>query len=89
MSTALKQIFEQVHQLSHAEQRLLIAYIAQSLSEEESEPLPTGAITSSGFSPKPFIAKGDKSLDPTALFGIWASRPKNLQEIRQNAWERN
>ena len=89
MSTALKQIFEQVHKLSRAEQLLLISSIAQLLSEEESGQLPDDAIVQSVLFPKPFITKGDKSIDPKGLFGIWASSPRNLQAIRQKAWERN
>ena len=89
MSTALKQIFEQVHKLSRAEQLLLISSIAQLLSEKEAEQMPDDAIVQSVLFRKPFITKGDKSIDPTGLFGIWASSPRNLQEIRQKAWERN
>lgn len=89
MSTELKQIFEQVHKLSRAEQLLLLSSIAQLLSEGESERLPDDAVMQSVLLPKPFITKGDKTIDPTGLFGIWASSPRNLQEIRQKAWERN
>jgi len=86
MSTELKHIFEQVHKLSRAEQLLLISSIAQLLSEEESGQLPDDAVVQSV---KPFITKGDKSIDPTGLFGIWAKSPRNLQEIRQKGWGRN
>jgi len=89
MSTELKQIFEQIHKLSRAEQLLLISSIAQLLSEEESQQLSDDAIVQSVLFPKPFISKGDKSIDPTGLFGIWASSPRSLQDIRQKAWERN
>ena len=34
------------------------------------------------------ITKGDKAIDPTALFGIWANEPKNLDDIRKAAWQR-
>lgn len=84
MSTALQQIFEQVHRLSRAEQLLLISSIAQLLSEEHGQ-LQDNAILLS----QSIITKGDKSIDPTSLFGIWEKNPRNLQEIRQNAWERN
>jgi hypothetical protein len=35
------------------------------------------------------ITKGDKKLNPTALFGIWENKPRNIQEIRQQDWKRN
>jgi len=35
------------------------------------------------------ITKGNKKLDPTALFGIWKNKPHNLQDIRQQDWKRN
>lgn len=34
----------------------------------------------------PTITKGDKSIDPTALFGIWKDNPRTLEEIRKDAW---
>lgn len=33
--------------------------------------------------------KGDKSIDPTALFGIWENNPKDITEIRKQDWQRN
>lgn len=33
-----------------------------------------------------FITKGDKSIDPTALFGIWRDNPRTPEEIRRDAW---
>jgi len=39
--------------------------------------------------PKPSITKGDKSIDPTALFGIWKDAPRQLEDIRARAWQRN
>ncbi len=89
MSTALKQIFEQVHKLSRAEQLLLLSSITQLLSEKEAEQMPDDDIVQPVLFRKPFITEGDKSIDPTGLFGIWANSPRNLQEIRQKAWERN
>jgi len=89
MSTALKQIFEQVHKLSRAEQLLLLSSIAQLLSEKETGQVPEDAMVPSVLPPTPFITKGDKSIDPTDLFGIWSGSPRNLQEIRQKAWDRN
>jgi hypothetical protein len=35
------------------------------------------------------IVRGNKKLDPTALFGIWKDKPRNLQQIRATAWNRN
>lgn len=37
---------------------------------------------------KPNISKGDKSLNPKDLIGIWKNHPKNIEEIRTNAWSR-
>ena len=34
------------------------------------------------------ITKGDKSIDPSSLFGIWANEPKKLDDIRKAAWQR-
>lgn len=39
--------------------------------------------------PKPPITKGDKSIDPKALFGIWQDTPRSLQSIRAKNWDRN
>lgn len=42
-------------------------------------------------SPKrqPIITKGDKKLDPRALFGIWQGNPRTLEQVRSEAWKRN
>ena len=42
-------------------------------------------------SPKrqPIITKGDKKLDPRALFGIWQGNPRTLEQVRSKAWKRN
>lgn len=42
-------------------------------------------------SPKrqPVITKGNKKLDPRALFGIWQSNPRTLEQVRSEAWKRN
>lgn len=34
----------------------------------------------------PFITRGDKSLDPYALDGIWKDNPRTLEEIRKASW---
>ena len=38
--------------------------------------------------PQPTITKGDKSLDPFALVGIWKDNPITLAELRAKAWKR-
>lgn len=30
------------------------------------------------------LEKGDKTQDPTALFGIWKDNPRSLEEIRKS-----
>jgi len=35
------------------------------------------------------IIKGDKKLNPTALFGIWENKPRNIEDIRKQNWKRN
>jgi hypothetical protein len=35
------------------------------------------------------IIKGDKKIDPKSLFGIWAGKPRSLENIRKAAWQRN
>lgn len=35
------------------------------------------------------VIKGDKKIDPTGLFGIWADKPRSLENIRKAAWQRN
>ncbi len=37
----------------------------------------------------PIITKGDKTLDPTDLFGIWENNPRSIEVIRENAWKRS
>ena len=32
------------------------------------------------------LTKGDKSLDPSSLFGIWANKPRSIEVIRQQGW---
>jgi hypothetical protein len=38
---------------------------------------------------KPTITKGDKSVNPRELIGIWKDSPRNLEEIRKKNWTRN
>ena len=35
------------------------------------------------------IVRGDKSVDPEAMFGIWKDNPITLAEIRERNWNRN
>ncbi|MEO1212496.1 MAG: hypothetical protein AAFY45_03150 [Bacteroidota bacterium] len=35
------------------------------------------------------VSKGDKSIDPHALFGMWKDKPRDIEEIRTKAWKRN
>jgi hypothetical protein len=35
------------------------------------------------------IQKGDRSLNPRALFGIWKDNPRTLEQFRKEGWERN
>jgi hypothetical protein len=39
--------------------------------------------------PTPSITKGDKTIDPTPLFGMWADNPRDINEIRKNNFNRN
>lgn len=34
----------------------------------------------------PTVQKGDKSIDPTALFGLWKDNPRTLEAIREASW---
>ncbi len=38
---------------------------------------------------QPTITKGDKTLNPTELFGLWKEQPRNLADIRKKAWQRD
>ena len=31
------------------------------------------------------ITKGDKSIDPTSLFGVWKDNPRTLEQIREQS----
>jgi hypothetical protein len=37
---------------------------------------------------KPNIRKGNKSINPKELFGIWKKTPKNIEDIRAKSWDR-
>lgn len=34
------------------------------------------------------VTKGDKKIDPTSLFNIWADEPRTLKAIRKAGWQR-
>ena len=34
----------------------------------------------------PSIKKGDKKIKPESLFGIWADKPRSLEDIRVKGW---
>jgi len=34
------------------------------------------------------VTKGDKKINPNDLFGIWANKPRSLENIRKDAWQR-
>ncbi|RNL50226.1 hypothetical protein [Pedobacter jejuensis] len=38
---------------------------------------------------EPEIVKGNKSLNPKELFGIWKDTPRNIEDIRAKSWHRN
>jgi len=36
----------------------------------------------------PNITQGDKTINSTNLFGLWKEQPKQLSDIRKQAWQR-
>lgn len=46
-------------------------------------------IQSSAATLRPAITRGDKTIDPKQLFGIWKDAPRTLDQIRSTAWQRN
>jgi len=34
------------------------------------------------------VIEGDKKIDPTSIFGIWANKPRSLPNIRKDGWQR-
>jgi hypothetical protein len=38
---------------------------------------------------QPEITKGDKNINPSDLFGLWAEQPRNIADIRKQAWQRS
>ncbi|MFK7934671.1 MAG: hypothetical protein AB8G22_14260 [Saprospiraceae bacterium] len=61
-----------------------VIQLLQSLQIKEVKVFPTVETV-----PTPTITKGDKSIDPKALFGIWKAAPRSLEEIRTKGWSRN
>lgn len=45
-------------------------------------------IVSSQGNLKSTILKGDKALNPKALFGIWKDSPRDIEHIRSKSWDR-
>ena len=45
-------------------------------------------ISTSGYTDPLPITKGDKTVDPSALFGIWKDAPRKLIQIRKEGWDR-
>ena len=35
---------------------------------------------------EPLLQKGDKTINPASLFGIWEKEPRTIDEIRTKAW---
>ena len=35
------------------------------------------------------VEKGDKTINPAKLFGIWENNPRSLEDIRKQNWKRN
>jgi len=44
-------------------------------------------VVSAGYDNVP-LTKGDKKIDPASLFGMWANKPRSLEDIRKDAWQR-
>jgi len=38
---------------------------------------------------EPEITNGDKKINPADLFGLWAEQPRNIAQIRKQAWQRS
>lgn len=60
-----------------------ILFLLKSLNIKNIEVIPGP----SGQSPS--ITKGDKKIDPHALFGIWKNSPRSLEVIRAANWKRD
>lgn len=90
MSPDYQSTLNRVKGLSREEQLALISTIAKSLSEVDTRSLPLHASdTINAIKNNPSIVRGDKSIDPTPLFGIWADKGITLEKIREKAWKRS
>ena len=58
------------------------------LSALQTLPSENVKISTSGHTDPLPITKGDKTVDPSALFGIWKDAPRNLIQIRKEGWDR-
>jgi hypothetical protein len=70
----------EVEELAEAEQLMEWLHHKNFIRPEDN----SVSISVSGY--KPTITKGDKSIDPKALEGIWKDNPRTLEEIRKGAW---
>ena len=41
-----------------------------------------------GMTEEQIISKGDKSIDPSELFGLWENDHNSIENIRKEGWER-
>lgn len=64
------------------EMKQLIQWLEENNMLEKVE---VNSISANGFK-QPYIQKGDKTIDPDALKGIWKDNPRTLEEIRKDAW---
>ena len=64
-----------------------IELLMQFLQELKSENIKIVEVSDEGVGIN--IMKGDKSIDPAELFGIWSEAPRTLEEIRSKSWDRN
>jgi hypothetical protein len=60
----------------------------KSMNIESVQVVPTEK-AANGRKSAPVITKGDKKIDPKALFGIWKDNPRTLEQLRAMAWDRN
>jgi hypothetical protein len=66
-----------------------IQEIEQLLQVLKSLNIKTIKLQSSPIPPLPSITRGDKTLDPKQLFGIWKDNPRTIEQIRSTAWKRD
>ena len=66
-----------------------IQEIEQLLQVLKSLNIKTIKLQSSPIPPRPSITRGDTTLDPRQLFGIWKNNPRTIKQIRSTAWKRD